>query len=203
MKQKPVAVILAGGKATRMGEVDKPLQLLAGKELLQYVIETVEPAVAQLIVSVNHKLDSYRKFELPLVTDAPVDQTSPLVGIYSAMIWYRQHVPAAQWLACAPADVPFFPGNYVELLLQAVTDNKADIAYVETPGQVQPLFSLWRLSLADAIGAAIAQGRVGVYPFISSRQASVVEIASGRPVDFVNVNTLDELNALQATLAAN
>ena len=62
-------VILAGGQASRMNFLDKPLIPIANRRLIEYVIATAMPQLGQLAISVNRNLDEYQKYDLPLITD--------------------------------------------------------------------------------------------------------------------------------------
>ena len=115
-------VILAGGKASRMGFRDKALEPLHGQALLAHVINTAEPQVHSLTLSVNHNTERYQRFELPLVSDYVQTYAGPLLGIFSAMRCFlgskpHQHI---EYLACFAADVPEFPGHVVQALARAM-----------------------------------------------------------------------------------
>jgi molybdopterin-guanine dinucleotide biosynthesis protein A len=122
------AVILAGGKASRMAFADKALTPLHGVALLDYVLARSRDQVQQLTLSVNHNLHAYQKFGLALISDKKNIYGGPLLGIYSAMLWYRDILQDKniKYLACFAADVPVFPSNLVKLLADKLLAESAD-----------------------------------------------------------------------------
>ena len=63
-------LILAGGRGTRMGTVDKGLQTLHGEPLVQHVLHRLAPQVGPLLINANQHLDEYRQFGVPVISDA-------------------------------------------------------------------------------------------------------------------------------------
>lgn len=188
--------VLAGGRASRMGYRDKALQRLGGKSLLAHVIERAEPQVGQLILSVNHNAQLYQPFGLPLVPDPDRSYHGPLLGIYSAMRWYRERPePGIKYLACFAADVPVFPLTVIDELASALGDSDKGAAYVIHRGRIQPLFSLWRVSLTETIREAIEAGLYGPKLIFDAVNAMGVSCEGSEPLDFFNINSSAELEA--------
>lgn len=188
-------VILAGGKASRMNYRDKALQPLHGEPLLAHVIDIARPQVGQLVLSVNHNADNYAQFALPIVGDRQRDYAGPLLGIYSAMRWFaaQQHDNHIEYLACFAGDVPRFPRGVVTQLGTALVNEAAEVSYVQHRGQVQPLFSLWRLSSLERIEAAIKSGIVGPKLLFGDLHAVAVYDEDETPGYYFNVNSEAEL----------
>lgn len=190
-------VILAGGKASRMGFRDKALQSLHGKTLLAHVINRAKPQIASLVLSVNHNVPHYQKFGLPIVTDHVQSYAGPLLGIFSAMRWFlesEQHRDI-KYLACFAADVPEFPGHVVQALARAMPMQSSTATYICHLGQIQPLFSLWNLSLFDTVEAALTKGNYGPKLLFDPIAAIAVEIDEDSPGAFFNINRLEDLQA--------
>ncbi|MEL6690892.1 MAG: NTP transferase domain-containing protein, partial [Pseudomonadota bacterium] len=64
----PVGVILAGGRATRMGGGDKGLLKLGGRTLMERVIERIEGQVAGLAINANGDPARFYDFGLPIIS---------------------------------------------------------------------------------------------------------------------------------------
>ncbi|WP_176220448.1 NTP transferase domain-containing protein, partial [Cronobacter sakazakii] len=73
-------VVLAGGRATRMGGKNKGLVMLNGKALWKYVAERLAAQVAHVAVSANRDLEAYRASGYPVITDTLPDFPGPLAG---------------------------------------------------------------------------------------------------------------------------
>ncbi|VDR30694.1 molybdopterin-guanine dinucleotide biosynthesis protein MobA [Raoultella terrigena] len=106
-------VVLAGGKATRMGGVDKGLQPLNGQPLWRYVTDALQPQVTNLAISANRNLQSWQATGYPIYTDSLSNFPGPLAGMLSVM----QQIECP-WFVFCPCDTPFIPSFLVERLMQ-------------------------------------------------------------------------------------
>jgi molybdopterin-guanine dinucleotide biosynthesis protein A len=93
------ALILCGGAATRMGGVDKPLQMTekAGLVLpmLDHVIATL-PANAPLLISANRSLDAYA-LRGSVIKDGEQKGSGPLLGVLAGL-----RSAQTEWLLVCP-----------------------------------------------------------------------------------------------------
>lgn len=109
------ALILCGGAATRMGGVDKPLQMTekAGLVLpmLDHVIATL-PANAPLIISANRSLDAYA-LRGSVITDGEQKGSGPLLGVLAGL-----RSAQTEWLLVCPGDMPYLEQGWHEAIRQ-------------------------------------------------------------------------------------
>ncbi len=96
-------VVLAGGRATRMGGIDKGLQLLNGRPLWRHVAETLAPQVDALVISANRHLEQWHASGYPIFRDTQEGYPGPLAGMLAVM----QQV-ASPWFVFCPATPPSF-----------------------------------------------------------------------------------------------
>lgn len=205
-------VILAGGQGSRMQYQAKPLLRLAGRPLIEHVIALARPQVETLVISVNEQQQGYRDLALPLIPDLPASQSGPLIGIYSALCWYRERDFQPGYLACFPADVPAFPGDLVASLCAAAAhpadeSSPADriavpVIWCRTGQQIQPLFSLWPFAVFDALEAAVRAGIHGPRLFFRHYPNHPLQLPDPAPPLFFNINTPDELSEAERLLRA-
>jgi len=190
-------VILAGGKASRMDFRDKALETLHGKPLLEYVVSKAAAQVEHLVLSVNHNIERYQVFGLPIVPDRDTSYAGPLLGILSAMHWFRsrQAGKGISYLACFPGDAPEFPQDVVGQLTQKLNKESAVVAYIYHQDQIQPLFSLWHLGLIGQIEDAVAAGLYGPKLLFGSLKAVAVNCDDNSPGTFCNINSAEDLHA--------
>lgn len=208
-----VGVIVAGGKATRMNNLNKPLLPVANKPVIEHVIGLARPQVQNLVISVNRNLDDYRRFGMPLVNDLPLNLEGPLLGICSAMHWFREQDLDADYLACFPADVPAFPHDIVSQLLDRLRQltaaaGKIDagdktVAWCKTGEQVQPLFSLWPFSAFTDLSQALKSGVHGPRLFFRDHPNVILALPSPVPPEFFNINTPEQLAAAELLFRQN
>jgi molybdopterin-guanine dinucleotide biosynthesis protein A len=110
------ALVLAGGRGSRMGGVDKGLQLLDGRPLVAHVIERLAPQASRVLVSANRNLDAYAAFGHEVLTDPPgLEFAGPLAGILAGL----EAIPDDAWLLTAPCDCPRLPLDLAERLRNA------------------------------------------------------------------------------------
>lgn len=187
-RSKISAVILAGGRARRMGGADKGLALLTGRPLIAWVLERIAPQVDDLCISANRNLDQYHLFGHPVLPDASPDFQGPLAGLLRAM------TEAAHTLILSvPCDTPFLPDDLVERLTVALEESGAGIAIPNCGGQVHHAVCLCRCSLLPSLANFLVQGgrRVGEWQSMLRR----VEVPFDDELSFLNFNTADELAA--------
>ena len=203
-------VILAGGLASRMNFLDKPLLPIANRALIEHVIARATPQVSELVISVNRNLAKYEQYGMSLVPDIRSKHSGPLVGIYSAMKWYQAHNSPADFLACFPADVPLFPTDIVTKLLFSMDSNESmesptdrpepKVAWVQTGQQIQPLFSLWSFELIHELEQAIETGIYGPKLFFEKYPSFKIQLPNSEKGMFLNINTPEDLALLELHL---
>ena len=107
-------IILAGGRGSRMGGVDKGLQLFNGTTLIQHAIHRLQPQVGQLLINANRHLEMYQALGLPVLADDLADFAGPLAGFLVGLTHCQ-----TPYLVTAPCDTPCFPTDLVDRLATA------------------------------------------------------------------------------------
>lgn len=187
-RSKISAIILAGGRAKRMGGADKGLALLDDRPLAAWVLECIAPQVDELFISANRNLDQYRLFGHPVLPDTSPDFQGPLAGLLRAMTEATHPL-----ILSVPCDTPFLPGDLVGRLADALDESGADIAIPVCGGQAHRAVCLCRRSLLPGLENFLLQGgrRVGEWQSMLSR----IEVPFDDERRFLNLNTADELVA--------
>ena len=112
VNDRVTGLILAGGQARRMGNVDKGLELFLGKRLVDHVYERLAPQVGGVIINANQNHDAYKTFGVRVVSDAIGNFAGPLAGLHAGLSVSRR-----PYLVSVPCDSPFLPVNLVERLM--------------------------------------------------------------------------------------
>ena len=188
-------VVLAGGLGRRMGGVDKGLQLLDGKPMVQWSIERLRPQVDSIIINANQNLDRYRAFGLPVQPDIVEGFAGPLAGLHAALF----HT-ASPLVVTVPCDSPFLPADLVPRLLDGLSRESADLAVARTVGRPHPVFCLCRRSVLDHLSRYLAGGGRKVETWYSTLAVSIVDF-DDQPEAFGNINTAEELARCQPPVA--
>ncbi|MCP5229753.1 molybdenum cofactor guanylyltransferase MobA [Accumulibacter sp.] len=184
-------VILAGGQGRRMGGVDKGLQLLGGRPLVQWVADRFAPQVEQLLLNANQGIVQYRALGYPVITDHVSGFAGPLAGLHAAL-----SCAAHPLVATAPCDSPFLPRDLVARLRSAMAQHGADLATARTFDQLQPVFCLCRRELLPQLGAFLERGERKL-DLWQRTVNSVVVAFDDEAAAFRNINTSDELAAIR------
>ena len=187
-------LILAGGRGVRMGSVDKGLQPLRGKALVQHAIDRLQPQVGQMMINANQNLPLYQAFGQPVVADSTADFAGPLAGIQAGL----QHC-STPYLVTVPCDSPFFPLDLVARLAAGLLQADADIAYAMTGSldhpERQPVFALLKTSLLPELNRFLQQDGHKMMAWFSSCKPVGVLFADAQAFD--NINTLEQLHDLE------
>jgi molybdenum cofactor guanylyltransferase len=195
INQKEISgLILAGGRGTRMGGIDKGLQMHLGLPLAQHALERLSPQVGALMLNANRNLPTYQAMGVPVWQDEMPEFPGPLAGMLAGLM----HCDTP-YLVTVPCDSPNFPTDLVARLARGLVDASADLAtaYTREAGELraQPVFCLIRIELRDSLRAFIESGERKTGLFAARHRGTKVVFDDAAA--FANANTLDELAELQ------
>ena len=180
-------LIYAGGRATRMGGVDKGLELFRGRPLIEAVIDRLKPQCASIVISANRNLERYAAWGYPVVRDLDDAFAGPLAALAAAG---AQSVVMTEWVLTADLMERFRRAQ--ERSLQEGRDPDAFIAKGERP---QNAFACLRSKCLLSAGSFLALGRRRLGWWYSELHAETVQMPDESA--FANLNTLDELKAAE------
>ena len=195
-------VVLAGGRALRMGGVDKGLVPLAGRPLVQHALARLAPQVGRTMISANRHRDAYAAFGVPVLQDAGAAggvYRGPLAGVLAGLEQLQ-----TDWLVCVPCDTPAFPEDLVERLAAAARAAGAPFAVAATHDaagrlQLEPLHALVHRELRAPLAAWLEAGRAGAGEWARAQRAALASFDD--TTAFANLNTAGELAAWAAGAA--
>ena len=197
---KPIAVLLAGGLARRMGGGDKPLRLLAGRKLLDHVIERIRPQVGAMVLNANGDPARFAAWNLPVVGDTLPDHPGPLAGILAGLRWAASNMADATEILSVPTDTPFLPADLVARLEAARDAAGVPLACAASHGWTHPVIALWPITLADALEAALRAGTRKIDAWTATIGIAHADFAE-TPDPFFNANTEEDLAAAERRVA--
>ena len=193
MLSSVTGLILAGGKGSRMGGVDKGLQAFRGKRLVDHVYERLAPQVGGVIVNANQNQEAYRTLGVRVVSDAISGFAGPLAGFHAGL-----SVSKRPFLVSVPCDSPFLAADLVERLYARIDETGAELAVAKTGDQPHPVFSLMRRGVLDHLSDFLKGGGRKIDAWYAT--LTVVEVVFDDEADaFSNINTREELNTLENT----
>ena len=188
-------LILAGGRATRMGGSDKGLQNFRGIPLALHTLMRLGPQVGEVLVNANRNIAAYEAFGVPVWPDVMPDFAGPLAGFLTGL--ERCETP---YMVTVPCDSPRFPLDLVERLADGLDSQQAEIALAATregdATRVHPVFCLMTTSLLESLVRFTQGGQRKIDRWTAQHRC--VEVVFDDAAAFANANTASELRQLQA-----
>ncbi len=202
-------LILAGGRGSRMGGVDKGLQNFNGMPLALHTLTRLQVGggVGSVMINANRNLSAYESFGASVWPDGLADYAGPLAGFLTGL--ERCETP---FLVTVPCDTPLLPLDLVPRLAKALEEADADIAMAAAPevdkdGNVQvraqPVFCLLRVDLLESLVKFTQEGGRKIDAWTALHHTVLVpfDLPGDDPHAFFNANTLAELRQLENTTA--
>ena len=189
-----LCVVLAGGLGRRMGGGDKPMREIAGRAILDHVIERLEPQCDQLVLNANGDPARFAHVGLPVIADTIEGYPGPLAGILAALEWTAEKRPDIEWVVSVAGDCPFVPRDLVSRLHQARSAEGTDLAVAVSAGQAHPVIGLWKVALKDELRHALVEENIRKIDRWTARYPLAAVSWPDVPVDpFFNANTVNDL----------
>lgn len=192
-------LILAGGRGSRMGGVDKGLQNFRGMPLALQTLMRLAPQVGEVMINANRNLSAYEAFGAAVWPDSLPDYAGPLAGFLTGLERCE-----TDWLMTVPCDTPLFPPDLAARLAEAAGREGAEIAMAaarEEDGQLrtQPVFCLLQRELMEDLVRFTQEGGRKIDAWTARHKTVVVPFdrEGDDPRAFFNANTLAELHRLE------
>lgn len=192
-RAKIPAVILAGGRSTRMGR-NKALVLLDGEPLIKCVMRRLKDQCDPIAINANAEPELFAEFGLPVLPDTVPGFPGPLAGVLAGMEWAASI--GAEAVVTVSVDTPFIPLDLVHRLREAA--GKHGIATAASPDETgrmrdHPTCALWPVSLRADVASAVECGILRPAQFAASHDPGRA-VFDSRPFDpFININTPQDL----------
>ena len=187
-------LILAGGKAQRMGGIDKGLIELNGRAMITHIIDTLQPQVEKILINANRNLEQYGTFGLEVTTDESGDFQGPLAGFASGL----RHCKT-DFIATAPCDGPFLVADYVHRLHTAAQENDTLISVAFDGERLQPVYALIHKNLLPSLLQFLTSDERKIDRWYAQQTFAKADF-SDVPEMFINVNTPADLQAAAKNL---
>lgn len=184
-------VILAGGLGRRMGSVDKGLQPLRGKPMVQWVLERFALQVDEVLINANQNIEQYQALGYKVVPDEIGGFAGPLAGLHRGLSSATHEL-----VATVPCDSPFLPLDLIARLYGALNEQRTELAVARTGDQPHPVFCLTRKSVLPRLTSFLESGGRKIDAWYAALK--VVEVRFDDVVEaFSNINTVEELRQVQ------
>lgn len=212
---KASAVILTGGKSSRMGS-PKALLLFDGEPLVVHVARALRSLFGDIVVvggpgeefvellrllsSQPNKLNQPNEPKVTLIRDE-VSHQGPVGGIY-----YGLSVAAGEFCFVTSCDVPFLSARLISYLVSQISDYDVVVPYWQE--RFQPLCAVYRKSVTPLLKEQLDRGElrpIFLYEKVRTRKVTEAEIRRFDPEgsSFFNMNSPEDYRAALALWEKN
>ena len=191
-------MILAGGKARRMGGQDKGLIEINGKVMIQYVLDALKPQVNGILINANRNVSEYEKFGYPVICDQLEDYQGPLAGIAAAM-----DAAQTKYICTCPCDGPLIAKNLVTRLSYALNSTEEDIniAVAHDGQRLQPVYALINCKIYKSLLNYLNSGERKIDRWYAEHNFKAVDFSDKQDC-FININTPEDKLTISKQLSA-
>lgn len=188
-------VILAGGRGSRMGGIDKGLVLLNGEPMIAHVLRRLRPQVEGIVINANRHLDRYARFDCVVVPDMYDGYSGPLAGMASAL----DACLCSRYILTVPCDCPLLPAQLAPRLYQGLKRSGADICCAHDGSRSQPVFALISRRLLPSLRSYLEAGERKIDRWFQQQAFTSVDFTDQAGA-FANINTEQDRRRLEARL---
>ncbi len=187
-------VILAGGKSCRFGGNDKGLETLAGRAMVEHVIDAIHPQVDAIVINANRNIELYAGYGFPVIQDS-FDYAGPLAGVAAGI-----EAATTKLILTVPCDGPSLPEDLVSRLKHSLDQNSATVSVAHDGERMQPVFALFRREILQEIYSYLHAGERKLQLWLSRQRLALADF-SDQPDAFINVNTPEEKELIEGRLS--
>lgn len=181
------AVILAGGKSSRMNGKDKGLMNFRGQELIRHVLRVVEPRVSEVLISANRNIELYENFG-KVIMDELEDFQGPLAGVSSAL-----KVCFTRYLLVLPCDSPLIDGELIDNLISRMGETEVDICVAHDGSIMHATFAIIEAKLGKSLEEFLENGGRKMALWYRQHSIERIDVSSQLEV-LTNLNRPEDFN---------
>ena len=187
------AVILTGGRSSRMGGGIKSLKKFNNKYIFDRVFENLQTQVNKVIINSNDSENLFVKYNVEVIKDSLEGYLGPLAGLHATLEWLNKNAPYINWLVTVPGDTPFIPINLVKKLLDKVKNSNHKIVLAQSNGKTHPIIGIWHSNLFESLKNSLNSGNRKIMDWASQHSLEYVEFANSKYDPFFNINCNEDL----------
>lgn len=209
--EKTIAVVLAGGRSSRMGGQPKCLCSLGEERIIDSLLARLSPQVDEILLNIApgstlaediFRHPTHRPAHISVVEDLYSTFSGPLAGIASSMQYLRARNSSANWLLSVASDTPFIPTDLYSRFLQATKLRNNHVYVAQHNHQQQYVFAFWNIALFPQLDAILrSTEKYRMQDILRLLQAITVDFSNSNENAFFNVNTPQDLIAAHSILA--
>ena len=197
LKNDICAVILTGGRSSRMGGGIKSLKTFNNKLIFDRIFENLKCQVQEIIINSNDSENLFFKYNVKIVKDSFEGFLGPLAGIHASLEWLNKNANHINWLITVPGDTPFIPANLVNKLFYKAKNSNHKIVLAQSNGKTHPIIGIWHSSLYDSLKNELNLGTRKILNWAKKHSVGYVEFFNSNYDPFFNINFEKDLHEAQ------
>lgn len=175
MNNEITAIILAGGKSSRMKR-DKAFLRLGVKTIIEELTSRIKSRFSNLLIIANDS-EKYLPLGIKVVADI-IPHQGPLGGIYTGLIESKTFHNFV--FAC---DAPFVNLEVVDFMITKINDS--DVIVPQWRSRLEPLHAIYSKNCIAAMEAQLEKGDRKIINFLSHATTCIVE---QKAIEKFNIN---------------
>ena len=187
------AVILTGGRSSRMGGGIKSLKKFNNKYIFDRIFENLQTQVDKVIINSNDSENLFVKYNVEVIKDSLEGFLGPLAGIHASFEWLNKNAPYINWLVTVPGDTPFIPKNLVKKLLDKIKNSNHKIVLAQSNGKTHPIIGIWHSNLFESLKNSLNSGNRKIMNWASQNSLGYEEFTNSKYDPFFNINCKEDL----------
>lgn len=194
------AVILAGGKSTRMG-FDKQFLKFEDKQLIDVMAEKLYTTFEEIIV-ISNKPDYYKDSSYKIISDE-IEDIGPISGIYEGLKAAKGEY--VYFIAC---DMPIINLEFIEFMKSRLIEDPKQCCLVKRESYLEPFNAFYSKALLEKVEQMIKGDKRALKKLIKTSDTLYIEEEKVKSFDhnlgmFINLNTKEDLNKYIETYKEN
>ena len=187
------AVILTGGRSSRMGGGIKSLQKFNNKLIFDRIFENLQNQVQKIIINSNDLENLFINYNVEVISDNFKGFLGPLAGIHAALEWSITNEPHINWLITVPGDTPFIPNDLVKKLLDKAKNGGHKIVLAQSNAKTHPIIGVWHSSLYESLKNDLNSGVRKILDWASKHPLGYAEFSNSKYDPFFNINYEEDM----------
>ena len=187
------AVIMVGGKSSRMGGGIKSFKKFNNKMIFDRIYKILNNQIKNIIINTNSEEEYFVKFNRIIIKDKIIGYLGPLAGIHASLSWINNNMPKVNWLISVPGDTPFIPNDLINRLYVKAKKNNKQIVLAKSNSNIHPVIGIWNINLLESLECNLLSGERKIIIWAKNHELDFEEFFEENYDPFFNINYEEDL----------
>ena len=187
------AVIMTGGKSSRMGGGIKSFKKFNNKMIFDRIYNILNNQIKNIIINTNSEEKYFKKYNKIIIKDKIKGYLGPLAGIHASLNWINKNMPQVNWLISVPSDTPFIPNDLINRLYLKAKENNKQIVLAKSNSIIHPVIGIWNKNLFENLEYNLLNGERKIIVWAKNHELDFEEFFEENYDPFFNINYEEDL----------